>query len=162
MNKKKKIILWVIDIFLFFGVVGSFGSSNSNVQSVATSQSGQTTISPIRAATIAISKITVIPTATPKPTIKPVPTTYIAPTTRYVAPTTYIQQTTPPAPATNQSNGLSNDNYYQNVDGNQVHSPAYSTNNSVPTGATTKCNNGTYSFSQHHSGTCSGHNGVAQ
>jgi hypothetical protein len=63
-----------------------------------------------------------------------------------------------PSP-TKQSN-LSNDNYYTNVDGNTVHSPAYS--NTVPAGATAKCGDGTYSFSQHRSGTCSHHNGVAQ
>jgi hypothetical protein len=29
-------------------------------------------------------------------------------------------------------------------------------------GATARCNDGTYSFSQHRQGTCSGHRGVAQ
>lgn len=60
------------------------------------------------------------------------------------------------APATN----LSNDNYYTNVDGNSVHSPAYS--NTVPAGASAQCRDGTYSFSQHRSGTCSHHGGVAE
>jgi len=32
----------------------------------------------------------------------------------------------------------------------------------APPGATARCNDGTYSFSQHHSGTCSHHGGVAQ
>lgn len=62
------------------------------------------------------------------------------------------------APAASQS--LSNDNYYTNVDGNSVHSPAYS--NTVPLGATARCRDGTYSFSQHRSGTCSHHGGVAK
>jgi hypothetical protein len=31
-----------------------------------------------------------------------------------------------------------------------------------PTGATAKCKDGTYSKSQHHSGTCSSHGGVAE
>ncbi|MEN9920727.1 MAG: hypothetical protein RL538_620 [Candidatus Parcubacteria bacterium] len=56
--------------------------------------------------------------------------------------------------------GLSNDNYYTNVDGNKVHSPAYS-NNGVPAGASAQCRDGTYSFSQNRRGTCSGHGGVA-
>ncbi|KAA2266180.1 DUF3761 domain-containing protein [Solihabitans fulvus] len=31
-----------------------------------------------------------------------------------------------------------------------------------PAGATARCRDGEYSFSQHRSGTCSGHGGVAQ
>lgn len=58
--------------------------------------------------------------------------------------------------------GLSNDNYYTNSAGNEVHSPAYSTDGSVPAGATAECNDGTYSFSQSRSGTCSSHGGVYQ
>ncbi|MFA5127631.1 MAG: DUF3761 domain-containing protein [Patescibacteria group bacterium] len=57
---------------------------------------------------------------------------------------------------------LSNDNHYTNSDGNTVHSPAYTTDNTVPAGATAQCRDGTYSFSQHRSGTCSGHHGVAK
>ena len=58
--------------------------------------------------------------------------------------------------------GLSNDNHYTNSDGNTVHSPAYTTDNTVPAGATAQCKDGTYSFSQHRSGTCSHHGGVAE
>jgi hypothetical protein len=57
---------------------------------------------------------------------------------------------------------LSNNNTYTNVDGNTVHSPAYTSDGSVPEGATAECRDGTYSFSQHHSGTCSGHGGVSR
>ena len=39
---------------------------------------------------------------------------------------------------------LSNNNSYINVDGNEVHSPAYAL--SVPKGATAVCRDGTYSF----------------
>ncbi|MDD5720838.1 MAG: DUF3761 domain-containing protein [Candidatus Pacebacteria bacterium] len=61
------------------------------------------------------------------------------------------------------SNPLSNNNYYTNVNGNTVHSPAYPTNsNSVPVGASAQCRDGTYSFSQNRRGTCSHHGGVAQ
>lgn len=59
-------------------------------------------------------------------------------------------------------NNLSNSNTYTNVDGNTVHSPAASTDGSVPDGATARCGDGSYSFSQHRSGTCSHHGGVAQ
>lgn len=49
---------------------------------------------------------------------------------------------------------------YVNSAGNTVCSPAYS--NTVPPGATARCVDGTYSYSQSHSGTCSHHGGVAE
>ena len=55
---------------------------------------------------------------------------------------------------------LSNNGYYKNVNGNSVSKPAYSSNG-VPAGATAQCRDGTYSFSLHHSGSCSHHGGVA-
>jgi len=64
-------------------------------------------------------------------------------------------------PTVATSTTLSNNSYYTNVDGNSVHSPAYSSNG-IPDGATAQCGDGTYSFSQHHSGTCSHHGGVSQ
>lgn len=50
---------------------------------------------------------------------------------------------------------------YTNKDGKTVHSPAHTKDGSVPPGASAKCRDGSYSFSQHRSGTCSGHGGVA-
>ncbi|MGN6319225.1 DUF3761 domain-containing protein [Trinickia sp.] len=52
--------------------------------------------------------------------------------------------------------------HYVNHNGHVVHSPAHSRTGSVPVGATARCGDGTYSFSQHHSGTCSRHHGVAE
>jgi uncharacterized membrane protein YgcG len=49
---------------------------------------------------------------------------------------------------------------YTNVDGNQVHVPVQAP--SAPAGATARCRDGSWSFSQNHSGTCSHHGGVAQ
>jgi len=62
-------------------------------------------------------------------------------------------------PSTYTSPGLSNDNYYTNSAGNEVHSPAYS--NTVPDGASAQCRDGTYSFSQSRRGICSHHGGVS-
>jgi Protein of unknown function (DUF3761) len=47
--------------------------------------------------------------------------------------------------------------YYKNVSGHCIHSPS-----SSPVGATAKCRDGTYSYSEHASGTCSHHGGVAR
>lgn len=51
--------------------------------------------------------------------------------------------------------------HYQARDGHEVHAPARSTHDQVPAGASAKCRDSTYSFSQHRSGTCSHHGGVA-
>lgn len=49
---------------------------------------------------------------------------------------------------------------YTNVDGNQVSGPVSAP--VAPAGATAQCKDGDWSFSQHRSGTCSGHGGVAR
>jgi hypothetical protein len=59
------------------------------------------------------------------------------------------QQATPPPPT-----------YYTNVDGNKVQSPTKY--DGVPAGASARCGDGTYSFSQNRRGTCSHHGGVAE
>jgi len=143
MNKKRQLIPGLlIGILVFLGILSVFNTP-------------QTTIIPFVSTKTQLLKITVAPTD--KLTITPLPTTK---PTVYIAPAQYIS---PSLPANDQStSGLSNNNYYQNVDDNEVHSPVYSTNGSVPAGATAQCNDGTYSFSQHHSGTCSRHGGVAQ
>jgi hypothetical protein len=112
-------------------------------------QDASTSIAPTATATP-----TQTPSDTPTPTVTPSPT----PTT-YIAPTHATIQSAQPTPT--QEQGLSNNNYYLNSSGNDVHSPASSTDGSVPAGATAKCADGTYSFSQHRSGTCSHHGGVA-
>jgi len=71
---------------------------------------------------------------------------------------TYVAPTPTPAPAATAptcTNGS-----YVNSDGNTVCSPEASS--TVPAGATAQCVDGTYSFSQHRSGTCSYHGGVSQ
>jgi hypothetical protein len=50
--------------------------------------------------------------------------------------------------------------HYKAKDGHAVHSPAKSTNDQIPAGASAMCRDGTYSFSKHRRGTCSHHGGV--
>jgi hypothetical protein len=59
------------------------------------------------------------------------------------------------------STTLSNDKHYTNVDGQSVHSPAYSSGG-IPADATAQCADGAYSFSTHRQGTCSHHGGVSK
>ncbi|ELQ13740.1 hypothetical protein A986_18608 [Pseudomonas fluorescens BRIP34879] len=49
---------------------------------------------------------------------------------------------------------------YLNSDGKTVHRPAHTKSDSAPQGATAKCRDSSYSFSQHRQGTCSRHGGV--
>ena len=51
--------------------------------------------------------------------------------------------------------------HYVNKRGATVHSPAHTRSGAIPDGASAQCRDGTYSFSQHRSGTCSHHGGVA-
>jgi hypothetical protein len=52
--------------------------------------------------------------------------------------------------------------HYKNKAGQDVHSPAHSTDGKVPAGATSRCRDGSYGFSKTHRGACSRHGGVAQ
>ncbi len=65
-------------------------------------------------------------------------------------------------PSSPDESQLQEHGHYVNRDGHEVHSPAHSRNGGVPAGATARCRDGTYSFSQHRSGTCSRHRGVAE
>jgi hypothetical protein len=49
---------------------------------------------------------------------------------------------------------------YINVRGHCVHRPVHASR--APIGASARCRDGTYSFSENHRGTCSWHGGVAQ
>ena len=63
---------------------------------------------------------------------------------------------------TNGSTQLIEQGSYVNRDGVVVHSPAHTVSGAVPPGASAQCRDGSYSFSLHHSGTCSHHGGVAK
>ncbi|MEV8611910.1 DUF3761 domain-containing protein [Amycolatopsis sp. NPDC051373] len=99
-------------------------------------------------------------TTSETPTSASVPTS-VAPettTSQVAAPKTTAKAKTTPkttaAPPKTNSAACSAD-YYRNSSGVCVHRPS-----SNPAGATAKCKDGSYSYSQHRSGTCSGHGGV--
>lgn len=50
--------------------------------------------------------------------------------------------------------------YYTNSVGHRVHRPVVT--RSAPAGASARCRDGSYSFSEHRRGTCSHHGGVAE
>lgn len=85
----------------------------------------------------------------------------LTPTVEQISPKAITPVVAPKPQPVAQPSQLSNDNYYTNVDGNNVHSPAYSPSGCQSAGASAECRDGTCSFSQHRSGTCSHHGGVA-
>ncbi len=69
-------------------------------------------------------------------------------------------QSAPSTPPVNgSSTGPATGHHYTNSSGQHVHSPVSAP--SAPVGASAKCRDSTYSFSQHRQGTCSHHGGVA-
>ena len=83
----------------------------------------------------------------------------ITPATGYFGPATRADANAILAAHPTWTTPISNSTYYNNVNGSSVHSPAFTP--TTPAGATAQCGDGTYSFSLHHSGTCSHHGGVA-
>lgn len=65
----------------------------------------------------------------------------------------------PPSAAVPGTAGPADGHHYTNSSGQRVHSPVSAP--SAPAGATAKCLDSSYSFSQHRKGTCSHHGGVA-
>lgn len=78
----------------------------------------------------------------------------LKPVDKIIAKGTYVYVAPKPAPAPTPSSG-SCDGYINSL-GNCIPSPS-----SNPQGASAKCHDGTYSYSQHRRGTCSHHGGVA-
>jgi hypothetical protein len=110
------------------------------------------------------------PTSTYSTPAYSVPVTTEAPVTSSEAPVATTPQAVAPAPRTTATKPKAapkttaqaapkpaecGADYYRNSDGNCVHRPSDN-----PAGATALCKDGSYSYSQHRSGTCSGHGGV--
>lgn len=113
------------------------------------------------ASTQAVPTVEIHATPTSLPTLTPTntPTPTSIPVIKKATPTQYIPS---PTPITSTSGNLDNNKTYINSSGNEVHSPANTTDGSVPAGASARCGDGTYSFSQSRRGTCSSHHGVSQ
>ena len=67
-----------------------------------------------------------------------------------------------PQSVTSGSTQLIEQGNYVNRDGVMVHDPAHTVSGAIPAGASAQCRDGSYSFSLHHSGTCSHHGGVSR
>lgn len=104
----------------------------------------------------------------PSPTLSPEPTTTTEITTSSpavvapapVVPHTAASHTVAKTQTRGSSSGSCAANEYRNVNGNCVQRPTHA--DSAPAGATARCHDGTYSFSQNRRGTCSSHGGVAE
>lgn len=103
------------------------------------------------------SPVLSVPLASPPPT--PTTTVQVA-----AVPTSQAQIAVPPpataaGPRTTTVFACGGDSYV-NSDGNCVPRPTQAAG--APPNATAQCRDGSYSFSQHRQGTCSGHGGVAR
>jgi hypothetical protein len=74
---------------------------------------------------------------------------------------TLVQNYVDPSCMRPDENKLQTHHCYQNSDGNVVHGPSRRYDGLPPIGATARCRDGTMSFSEHRSGTCSHHGGIA-
>ena len=77
-----------------------------------------------------------------------------------ISPTTSNRPSNNSGQRTISTTGSTGDDYYINSKGVRVRRPVRSS--TAPAGATARCRDGTYSFSQSRRGTCSHHGGVAE
>ncbi|MEU4246477.1 DUF3761 domain-containing protein [Amycolatopsis sp. NPDC026612] len=131
---------------------GNLGVLDAPASTTSTSAYSVPVTTEVPATTSEAPAVTSVPATTPQavaPKVTPPPKVTAPKTTapKPVAPRTTAQA----APAPTECGA----DYYRNSDGNCVHRPSDN-----PSGATAICKDGSYSYSQHRSGTCSGHGGV--
>ncbi len=78
----------------------------------------------------------------------------------YPSPEENAPEESAPSPEGESSPGECPNGTYENSNGNTICDPYTPENGEQPAGATAECEDGTYSFSEHRSGTCSDHGGV--
>lgn len=157
-----------LGLFVLLGLGGIAAGHSSPVSTVKPAASATASATPfvqhleaVAAPLVPTVQPQITNTASAKPNQTPA-TAYRPTPVPYVSPTNHPTPTPTPQPVPTATPVLSNNGYYSNTDGTQVHDPASTSNNSVPAGATAQCSDGSYSFSLHRSGTCSHHSGVAQ
>lgn len=138
---------------LFFGTVSMAGCQNGTTAQQFSTEVSSSAPAPMPDPTpLATTPPVVVTSAqTPPPMAPP------APPQRK---TSSIAAAAPPSAGSAQESASCDADHYRNSDGNCVHQPQQAA--SAPPGATARCADGNYSFSQHRKGTCSGHGGVAQ
>lgn len=152
-RKQILVIFSFLIIFSFSGVIATAPATTNNSKSIKSTSIGNDTSSDINGSSKNNVDVKLTQTSTTTLTV-----TTITPTPTLIkTPTPTITSTYTPT-HTNTPSPTNNNDYYKNSDGNSVHSPENS--NNIPAGATAQCVDGTYSFSQHRSGTCSHHGGV--
>ena len=140
-------LLAVVGAFLLGTALLSGCDPNSQLTTTSTVTS---TVTPTTVTTTQTTEATTTDTTTT--TVAPPPTTTVAPPPPV---TTHAAAAPPP-----QNDVACSADQYRNVDGVCVNRPVAAPG--PPQGATAKCKDGAYSFSQHRQGTCSGHGGVAE
>jgi hypothetical protein len=157
LNSRRVLASLVTISVLFIGSASIAGCQNgtatpsSNPQSQVTSSSASPLPAPTPLATtppVVAAPTPAVPVASPAALPAPAPRLYAS----------RIAAVAPPAAGSAQQSGSCDADYYRNSDGNCVRRPEQA--DAAPAGATARCSDGKYSFSQHRQGTCSGHGGV--
>lgn len=145
----------IVALFVLIGVTAP--DSNKEVKGTSVTNISPA-VSPVPEVSTVGSDSVNLPTS-PSPTITTTATFALEPTEVSTPSPTPIPTKTPTA---TKESVLMNDKTYVNTAGQTVQSPSYTNDGSVPAGASAKCGDGTYSFSQSRRGTCSHHGGVSR
>ncbi len=148
MNKK---LGWILAAGLLVAGCGAGAVPPKDAGSVGVLETPTSTYSTPAYSVPVTTETPVTTSAAPVVTTAPTTPQAVAPKATAAKPKAVPKTTAQAAPKPAQCGA----DYYVNSSGNCVHRPSDN-----PSGATALCKDGTYSYSQHRSGTCSGHGGV--